>query len=143
AAVGRSHEIREETLALVRDLEHLARRPEMSQKTVARELHLREGRQSAGGGGAGERIRRPVVIGRPPATGPRRGDVTAGPRAAAASPRVKLRSARASHSRCHDSVSPGIIRAAACKHSLTVPPPSWVSPRPRRNWYENHGCSGQ
>ena len=34
------------------------------------------------------------------------------------------------HSRCQLSLSPGIIRLAAWKHSLTVPPPSCVSPRP-------------
>src|SRR5262245_66647538 len=56
-AVGRAHEIGEETLALVRDLEHLAGRPQMSQNAVARALHLREGCESPRVVGAEEELR--------------------------------------------------------------------------------------
>jgi hypothetical protein len=48
-----------------------------------------------------------------------------------------------SHSACQLSASPGFMRLAARNTSLTAPPPSCVSPRARRNWYDMKKCSGQ
>ena len=56
------------------------------------------------------------------------------PAFSSASPLRSFLSATFSHSTCQLSASPGFMRLAAWKHSLTAPPPSCVSPSARRNW---------